>query len=295
MIGRQAELAELQARLLDPACRLLTVLGPGGSGKSRLALEAARGLLGRFADGIYLVSLSPLTSLEAILPSVAQAIGLQLKPQKPPLVQVQDYLRQKELLLVLDGCEGCCTGASLFMELLRLAPRLKVLATSRARLNVEGEQLYPLGGLECPSAENPEAAASSAAVRLFASGARRVRPGFDSTSYNLSDLTEICCHVGGMPLAILLAAAWAEVFSPAEILAEMRLSLDFLQVEWADLPARQRSVRATFDYSWKLLEEGEQAVFRALCVFRGRFTRQAAERVGGANFRELRRLVDKSL
>jgi DNA-binding SARP family transcriptional activator len=295
LIGREAELAGLQRRLLDPACRLLTVLGPGGSGKSRLALEAARGLLERFADGVYLVYLSPLTSPEAILPSVAEAVGLQIQPQKPLRAQVQDYLRQKELLLLLDGCEGLLEGVPLVLEMLRAATDLKVLATSRVRLNAEEEQVYLLGGLECPSLHDLESAANAAAVRLFSSGARRAHPGFELDPRSLPALAEICAEVEGMPLAILLAAAWVELFTPVEILAEMRKSLDFLQAEWASLPPRQRSVRATFDYSWKLLDEGEQAIFRALCVFRGLFTRQAAEAVSGANAQELRRLVDRSL
>lgn len=294
LIGREAEMNELQTCLLDPACRLLTVLGPGGSGKSRLALEAARGLLGRFVDGVYLVDLSPLASPQAILPGVAVTIGLRINPLKPPLAQVQDYLRQKELLLLLDGCEGLLEGVPLVLELLSAAPGLKVLATSRARLNAEEEQVYLLGGLECPSPENLEAAAGCAAVRLFASGARWARTGFELDARSLPGVAAICAEAQGMPLAILLAAAWVEVLSPDEILAEMRRSLDFLQAEWAGLPPRQRSVRATFDYSWKLLEAGEQAIFQALCVFRGAFTRQAASQVSGATPAALRRLVDKS-
>ena len=294
LIGREAELAELQARLLDPSCRLLTVLGPGGLGKSRLALEAARGLLDCFADGVFLVPLSPLISPVAFLPSVAEALGLPIKPPKPPLTQVQDYLRQKELLLLLDGCEGLLEGVPLMLELMRAAPGLKVLATSRTRLNTEEEQVYLLGGLDYPASADPEGAAHSAAVRLFASGARRVRPTFELDPQVLPAVSEICADAQGMPLAILLAAAWAEVLSPAEILEEMRTNLDFLQAEWAGLPIRQRSMRLTFDYSWKLLEESEQAVFQALCNFRGGFTRQAAQAVSGASPAQIRRLVDKS-
>jgi len=295
LIGREDELAELQGRLLDPACRLLTVLGPGGSGKSRLALEAARGLIERFAHGACLVSLSPLAALEAVVPSVAKALDLEIKGEKAPLEQVQNYLRQKELLLLMDGCEGLLESAPIFVEMLHAVPGLKILATSRTRLNIEEEQVYLLGGLKCPSLEDLTHAASSGAVRLFASGARRVRPDFGLDSLNLKAVVEICNEVQGMPLAILLAAAWVEVLSPAEILAEMSLSLDFLQGEWSDLPLRQRSMRLTFDYSWNLLEEAERAVFRGLCVFRGAFTRQAALAVSGAKAAELRRLVDKSM
>ena len=295
LIGREDELAEVQQRLLDPACRLLTVLGPGGSGKSRLALEAARGLLERFAHGACQVSLSPLTSLEAVVPNVAEALGLQIKEKKSPLAQVQDYLRQKELLLLLDGCEGLLESTPLFLEMMHAAPGFKILATSRTRLNTEDEQVFPLGGLKCPSAQDLDQAASSDAVRLFTSGARRVRPGFDLDRQSLPDVVQICSDVQGMPLAILLAAAWIEVLAPAEILAEMRSSLDFLQAQWAGLPAHQRSIRATFDYSWNLLDERERQVFRGLCIFRGAITRQAAQVVGEGGASELRRLVDKSL
>lgn len=294
LIGREVELAKLQRRLLDPTCRLLTVLGPGGVGKSRLALETGRGLLDRFADGVYLVSLSPLTSLEAILPALATALEFKIMPQKTPLAQVQDYLRQKEILLVLDGCEGLLEGVPLILDLLRSAPDLKILATSRERLKAEEEQVYLLDGLAYPNPGQPDAA-NYPAVRLFASGARRVRSAFALDPHDLPAVVEICSEVQGMPLAILLATAWMEVFTPAEILAEMHHSPDFLQAEWADLPARQRSVRATFDYSWNLLDENEQGIFQALCVFRGRFIRQAAEVISGTDPRELRRLVDKSL
>ena len=293
IIGREAELAELQARLQDSDCRLLTVLGPGGAGKSRLALEAGRGLLTRFADGVYLVHLSPLGSLDALLPSIAEALGLRIQPNKPPLTQIQDYLRQKELLLLLDGCEAMLKGTPLVLQLMGAAADLKVLATSRVRLRVEEEQVFQLGGLAYPSPGDIEAA-SFPAVRLYASGARRARVGFELNPQNLPAICQICAEVQGMPLAILLAAAWAEVYSPAEILAEMHKSLDFLESEFADLPARLRSMRATFDYSWRLLDEAEQASFRALCVFRSEFTRQAAEKVSGASALVLRRLVDKS-
>jgi predicted ATPase len=295
LIGRDVELDELQERLLQPACRLLTVLGPGGIGKSRLALEAARGLLDRFANGVFLVSLTPLASTEAFLPSLAEAIGLQLHTPKSAKDQLQDYLRQKELLLILDGCEKLLEIVPLTVKLLQVAPRLRVLATSRVRLNAEGEQVYRLNGLECPDATDPEAAASSPAMRLFASAARRAQPGFVLDAVSLPPIIEICNHLQGMPLGILLAATWVEVLSPAEILEEMRRSLDFLQAEWADLPARQRSIRATFDYSWVLLDESERTAFQGLCIFRGPFTRQAAGQVSGTDVAKLRRLVDKSL
>jgi DNA-binding SARP family transcriptional activator/predicted ATPase/tetratricopeptide (TPR) repeat protein len=295
LIGRETELAEVQRCLLDPACRFLSILGPGGSGKSRLALEAARGLLARFADGVFLIPLSPLVSPDSLLPALAAALRLQIGDKSPPLLQLQDYLRRKELLLVLDGCEDLLESMPLFLELLRAAPYLKLLATSRLRLNLAEEQVYHLGGLQVAADSGLPNVADCPAARLFISGARRTRPGFGMDDASLGAVLAICAELQGMPLAILLAAAWVEILSPAEILAEIRTSLDFLQADWADLPARQRSMRLTFDYSWGLLEEKERLVFQALCVFRGAFTRQAAETVAGVGVTGLRSLAEKSL
>jgi DNA-binding SARP family transcriptional activator len=302
LIGREAELAGVQQCLLEAAgpgnstsCRLLTILGPGGSGKSRLALEAARGLRDNFADGVYQVQISPLVSFQSFLPTLSSALQLHLQETRAPLPQVQDYLRNKELLLVLDGCETMLDGAPLFLELLHSAPDLKMLVTSRLRLNVEEEQVYRLGGLQYVSADDPAAAAQCAAVRLFTSAARRARLEFNLDSENIEAVAAICSEVQGLPLAILLAASWVGVLSPAEILDTMRHSLDFLQTEWSDLPARQRSMRLTFDYSWNMLETSDRRHFQGLCVFRSAFTRQAAEAVAETSVAELRRLVDKSL
>jgi DNA-binding SARP family transcriptional activator/predicted ATPase len=295
IIGREVELAQVQQRLLDPSCRLLTILGPGGSGKSRLALEAARGLLDRFAGGVFLVPLSPIVSKDSLIPAISSAVDLQLRENRPPLLQLQDYLRGKELLIVLDGCEGLLDEAPLFLDLLGLAPDLKLLATTRARLNVAEEQVFSLSGLPGAAPSGIQDVASSPAVRLFTNAARRTRPEFVLDGGNAGAVAAICADVQGMPLAILLAAAWVEVLSPADILVEMHRSLDFLQAEWADLPARQRSMRLTFDYSWSLLDDRECSLFQGLCVFRGAFSRQAAESVAGADAAGLRRLVDKSL
>jgi predicted ATPase/DNA-binding SARP family transcriptional activator len=293
-IGRQRELSELQERLADPDYRLLTVVGPGGIGKTRLAIEVARSLVGRFNDGIYFVPLGAIESIGALVPALAQSLGFTIHEKRPPLEQVLDYLRQKDLLLVMDRFEGLLSGTDVVIEMLAAAPGLKILATSRLRLNVQPEQLYPLEGLEYLAGEHLDVATQSDAVQLFLSGAQRVQPSFALTEGNQSEVVAICRLVQGMPLAILLADAWVETLSLAEIHTEIRKNYDFLQADWADVPARQRSLRATFDYSWRLLSEREQQLYQRLTIFRGGFTREAAEKVTGISAQQLRALIGKS-
>jgi predicted ATPase len=180
-------------------------------------------------------------------------------------------------------------------DLLHTAPGLKILATTRVRLNVQGEQIFQLAAMDLPDLDTAADAASYSAVKLFLQSARRVRPCFELDTDSLGHIARICRLVGGMPLGILLAAAWAGMLTPAEIAEEIGQSLDFLKTDLRDLPERQRSLRAVFDHSWKLLTEREREVFRGLSVFRGGFTREAAQQVTGASLRELRGLVDKSL
>jgi predicted ATPase/DNA-binding SARP family transcriptional activator len=307
-VGRQAMLAEIADRLQHPACRLLTLVGPGGSGKTRLALEAAAARLDDFPHGVYFVSLAPLESVEAIVPTVAMALGLSFYAQAPghpqgqPRQQLLDYLRPKTMLLIMDNFEHLLEGLDLVLEILQTAPKIKMVVTSRARLNLQGEHLLPVPGMDLPEWEAPEDAGATledvrqySAVELFLQSARRAQPGFALADENVSDVIRICGLVGGMPLGILLAAAWVAVLSPAEIASEIGQSIDFLEAELRDLPERQRSMRAVFDRSWRLLTEREREVFQRLSVFRGGFTRQAASQVAGASLRELRALAGKSL
>jgi predicted ATPase/DNA-binding SARP family transcriptional activator len=300
-IGRQRELSELSQRLRDPACRLLTLLGPGGSGKSRLALEAARLLSPDFTHCAVFVPLNPLTSTDAILPALAAALGLQTSSATDPLELVHNYLLEKKLLLVLDGFEHLLPGAALLADLLRSAPGLKALVTSRARLSLKGEHLFPLSGLGLPEGDDIDPLASNLpganceAVQLFLDAARRLQPAYDPSPADLHAIQRLCRQVQGMPLAILLSASWAETLSSDEIAAEVNRSLDFLAADWQDQPERQRSLRATFDHSWNLLSEGERLVFQSLAVFRASFSYPAAVEVCGAAVQELRRLAEKSL
>jgi len=291
-VGRQTELAELNRLLADPSVRLITVAGAGGMGKTRLALEAAALHLDRFADGVYLVPLAPVPSPEGMVAAVAETAGLALS-QADPCRQLLDYLRAKSLLLILDNFEHVMDGAPLVADILAEAPGVKIVATSRARLDLQGEHLFYLAGMDLPS--STAATLDNDAIRLFLQGARRVRPGYEPDAADLKQIVRICRLVEGMPLGILLAAAWLEMLSPAEIAAEIARSYDFLETGLRDLPERQRSMRAVFEYSWNLLTEREREIFQSLSAFCCNFTRDAAQQITGATLRELMALTTKSL
>ncbi len=300
-VGRETEVSAIQDYLQDPACRLLTLVGAGGMGKTRLAMEAVSGWISQLREGelegATLVSLAPLQTVEAIAPAIAQAIGLLLSPGREPGQQLVDYLAHRRWLLILDGFEHLPEGAGLVGELLRTTPQTKVLITSRVRLNLHDEHCLPVDGIEFPERvpEDVQQAWSFAAVNLFLQAARRVEPRFEPADADMAEVSRICRLVQGMPLGILLAAAWMGVLPPAEIAAEIGQGPGFLRADWPDVPEGQRSIRAVFSRSWNLLTERERAVFQALSVFSGGFTRAAAEQVSGASLQELRALTDKSL
>ena len=299
-VGRQDELAELTAWLCDPHTRLVTLLGPGGSGKTRLALQAARSLRYDFPDGIFLVSLSGLGSSEAFLPALVSALNLVFQPSwGEPFEQLLGYLRGRRLLLVLDSFEEVLSATQWLPRLLQTAPGVKLLATSRTRLNLQPEQVFPLEGLAYPEpgslAEGSFKLHDYAALELFHTTARQVRPTYTHNPADLPQVIRICQLVNGLPLGLVLAAGWLETLTPAEIAGEIEKSLDFLSSSWSDLPERQRSLRATLDHSWRMLEQDERQVFQRLSVFHGVFTRQAAQQVAGIDAGGLRRLVDKSM
>jgi predicted ATPase len=231
------------------------------------------------------------------VPSIAQALSFSFYQGSEPQQQLWDYLCKKSVFFVLDNFDHLVDGAGQVTDLLEAAPRVKILVTSRARLCVQNEFLFPLNGLDVPEqvSASIEASTASAAVRLFLHGARRVQPAFGLTMENLAHVVQICRLVQGMPLGILLAAAWVQMLSPAEIAAEVGQSVDLLETDLRDVPERQRSIRAVFDHSWNLLTDGERGVLQGLSVFRGGFTQKAARQVTGASLRHLRRLVDKSL
>ena len=302
-VGRVAELRELARLLTDPGVRLLSIVGMGGMGKTRLALEAGMAQVGHFEHGVYFVPLAPLHSADAIVPTIAGALGLVLRESGEPRQQLLDHLRHKIMLIILDNLEhllacpapGRGDGVGLVSDIMRAATNVKVLATSRVRLSMQEEHLFHLAGMDFPDWETPADALEYSAVKLFLQSARRVRPGFELAADDLKYVARICRLAEGMPLGILLAAAWVEMLTPQEIAAEMQRSLDFLATDLRDVPERQRSIRAVFDYAWNSLAQREREVFRALSVFRGGFAREAAQQVTGAGLRELMGLVNKSL
>ncbi|MFN8494393.1 MAG: tetratricopeptide repeat protein [Caldilineaceae bacterium] len=306
-IGRDVELGEVSRLLAQPACRLLTLVGPGGVGKTRLALAVAAKQQGLFAHGIVFVALAALTAPEFIVPTIVNALGFALAGPVEPQKQLLNYLRDKQMLLVLDNLEHLLAGVGLLTDLLAHCASLKLLVTSRERLNLQPEWVFDLQGLPMPPIGATLAAASScqaqveeeierySAVALFVKNARRMQAGFALAEENQAAVAQICRLVDGMPLGIELAAAWVHVLSCVEIAAEIQRNLDFLAVARRDVPARQRSLRATFAYSWELLSPPEKRVLRQISVFRGGFTREAAKQVAGATLPLLAALVDKSL
>ncbi len=287
------ELAELVELLTAPECRMVTLIGPGGIGKTRLALEVAEVTRERFADGVAYVPLQLVSASDSIAPAIATAVGLPLAGREDEREQVARFLRPLQILLVLDNFEHIIGEAPWLGELLATAPGLRALVTSREALNVREEWRYPLAGLAM-SHEKTDDPSQSEAVRLFVERARQVRRDFSFESER-DGVVQLCQITEGMPLALELAAVWIKMLSPSAIATEIERNIAFLATNLNNVPARHRSMHAAFDYSWALLSDEERAVFRRLAVFRGGFERDAAERVAGATLQHLSSLVDKSL
>lgn len=294
-VGRDLELAEIARTFSGSITRLLTILGPGGVGKTRLALQAASELRGQFAK-VYFVPLEATMQAGQLTPTVAAALGVDLDSGEDIISQITNALGTERVLLVLDNFEHIVERAPLVSELLDLCPSLRVIATSRERLNLTEEMTLQLRGLGLPSAKaSAEETEQADGVRLFGARAKKASSNFALTSADLPSVLEICQLVEGLPLAIELAAAWTRALPCAEIAEEIRSNLDFLASATRNVKERQRSVRATFEYSWSLLTPSEQHLLQKLSVFRGGFTREAAVSVTGANLALLLALVDKSL
>ncbi len=300
LVGRRRELTALALRLADPACRLLTIVGPGGVGKTRLALETARGHQRAFADGVVFVALAPLDTVEQLPTAIANALQLACEGSNTPLEELFHYLSSRELLLVLDNFEHLLAGVELLSALLDEAPALKLLVTARERLNLAEEWLFELRGLSTmpvgavPVGEKSDDEENEASL-LFVHCAQRVRQDFTPTTADEEAINQICLLVGGMPLAIELAATWVRLLSCREICDEIGRNLNFLATTLRNVPTRHRSLRAVFDQSWRLMSPPEQQLFRRLASFRGGFTREAAAQVADASLPMLAALVDKSL
>ena len=301
-IGREAEMVDLSRLIADPQCRCITLVGPGGIGKTRLALQAADQHKTEFAYGSAFVPLAAVGTIEAVIPAMASAIDFAFSGPSDPKVQLLNHLREKQMLLILDNAEHLLverphqeTIAELLIEVLRQAAQVKLLVTSREALNLQGEWPFEVEGLSFPEGEQTELFDEYSAVALFIQRAKRVQPRFEIGTEDKTGVAHICRLVEGMPLAIELAATWVRILSPAEIAAEIEHSLDFLDTSMRDLPERHRSMRAVFDRSWQTLSADEKHVLGRLSVFRGGFGRHAAEQVADASLAVLSSLVIRSL
>jgi len=302
-LGRAQELAALEALLAQPDRRLVTILGPGGMGKTRLALETGQRLLDQFWDGVWFLALDAVDAdsfspaLNPLLVGLAKTLGLTLHGGSPPEAQVLAYLQERQLLLIFDNLEHLVDSSEVISRLLSGTQRIKALVTSRKRLNLQEEWLFSLSGLALapdPGGPAQPQAGIPEAMQLFQQVAQRVQPTFDlNVSFNAVE--QICRLVEGMPLGIELAASWARHLSPTAIVQEVENDIDFLATNVRNLPARHRSLRAVFDHSWRLLSALEQAVLPQLAVFRGGFRRTEAQAIAGASLVTLATLVDKSL
>jgi predicted ATPase/class 3 adenylate cyclase/DNA-binding SARP family transcriptional activator/Flp pilus assembly protein TadD len=282
LVGREHELAALRRVLQREEIRLVTLTGPGGTGKTRLALQVAAELIEQFADGAFFVDLAPLRDPALVISTIAQELGVRESGGMPLIESVKGYLRDKQLLLVLDNFEQVLAAGPVVTELLEAAPRLKALATSRALLRLRGEQEYPVPPLPVPDPKRlpPLAALSQyAAVELFIQRAVNARLDFAVTTENAPAVAEICHRLDGLPLALELAAARIRLFPPEALLSRLDRRLPLLTGGARDLPARQRTLRDTIAWSYDLLSEDEKLLFRRLAVFVGGWTIEAAEQV----------------
>jgi predicted ATPase/class 3 adenylate cyclase len=302
-LGREREVAEIVALLLRPDVRLLTLTGPGGTGKTRIALQAAADLLDDFRDGVFFVPLAPLTDPELVLPTIATTLGLREEGGQPLDERLRDFLTAKQLLLVLDNFERLANAAPAVGALLGASPGLKVLATSRTPLRLRAEHEYPVPPLDLPPRKPPptlEQLSQFEAVQLFIDRALAVKPDFRVDNENAPAVAEICWRLDGLPLAIELAAAHIRMLPPQAMLARLEHRLPFLTGGARDAPERQRTLRDTIAWSYDLLEPEEQGTFRDLAVFAGGMTLESAEAIANPDgqrdiFGSLERLVEQNL
>ncbi len=309
-VGRKNELIEIQHQLTTPACRLLTLVGLGGSGKTRLALACAHALykaaMPRFEHGIYFVPLAPVRDPAFLMSAIVDTMHIprdreaHMAPTSEQgrtalTTQFLNYAREKRMLVVLDNVEHVLEEVEVIAEILRHAPGVKILATSRERLNLQGEWVLDIEGMGLPASGMSPPPEAYDAGQLFIQSAQRARVGFSLNQADHDAVARICHMVEGIPLGIELAASWIKSLSCQEIAQEIEINLDFLTSSLRDVPARHRSLRAVFAQSWALLSKEGRVCFRKLAVFQSGFSREAAQEVAGASITALTALLDKSL
>ena len=304
-IGREKEVETVTERLLRPEVRLLTLTGPGGTGKTRLALQAAAELAEEFEQGVFFVDLAPITDPGLVGSEIAQALGVQEAPGRPISDTLKEHLRDRRMLLVLDNFEQVVQAAALVPQLMQAAPDIKFVATSRIRLQVRGEHEYSVSPLALPRRKPPptiEQWTQYDAVCLFIERALALTPDFAITNSNAPAVAEICHRLDGLPLAIELAAARIKILTPQVMLTRLESRLKVLTGGQRDVPARQQTLRGAIDWSYDLLDEGEKQLFRRLAIFQGGRTLEAIEAICNAEgdleidvLDGVQSLVDKSL
>lgn len=291
LVGRQRELDQMNGLLADARARLITLLGAGGMGKTRLALEIAHQYRGLFRDGVCFVSLAQVAEDHLVPAAILEALKVQFRGGMDAAHQLFEAVQKKRMLLILDNFEHLFGAIPFVLELLNAAPHLRILVTSRERLNISAEVILVIGGLEIRT-DGDES--MSDAGQLFIQVARQTDADFSPQADERTAIQRICQLTGGMPLALVLAGSWLDMLPLNEIADEIAHGLDLLHSQMRDLPERQRSMRATILHSWQRLNAEQQRAFVRLTIFRGSFTRHAAEQITGAGLHTLQILMNRS-
>lgn len=282
LFGRERDFSEVQSLLFRPINRLITLTGPPGIGKTRLGIEVAAHSLDFFEEGVCFVPLAPINDFNFVPRAITQTLGIAESSGRSPMAALADYFQNRHMLLVLDNFEHVLQAATMTVELLQMCPKLKILVTSRAPLQVRGESQYPVLSLMLPDLTNGltiKELQGVPSVALFTYRAQGVNPRFNLSTGNARAVAEICVRLDGLPLAIELAAAWIKLISPVQLLARLNRQLEILRGGPVDLPSRQRTLRAAIRWSYELLKDWEQTLLARLGVFVGGFTMRSAEAV----------------
>lgn len=295
ILGRRQEIDVITRQLSEPStCRLLTLTGPGGVGKTRLSMEVGSRLESHFEDGVSFIPMAGIGISESIIPTIADTLGMTFSGPAAPIAQLTSFLRTKRILLIIDNMEHLLSGRDQLGEILQQTQHLRMLVTSREPLRLQWEWLFEVQGLPVPEDVDADLGHNSA-IRLFSERARQASHHFSLESEDTEALVRICKLVDGLPLALELAAAWVRTLSCREIADELERSLDVLETRYVDMPVRHRSMKTVFEHSWSRLPDEEKGLLMRLAIFQGGFTRDAARSVCDATISTLSSLVDKSL